>query len=75
VAVTKLAMAEIREMTDVEIREKIAELDREWSGLRFKAATEVVANPMDLRLARRTVARLHTVLAERARAAKAKVAQ
>jgi large subunit ribosomal protein L29 len=73
VAVTKLTMEQIREMTDVEIREKIAELDRERSGLKFKAATEVVANPMDLRHARRTVARLHTVLAERA--AKAKVAQ
>lgn len=72
-AVTKLSMAEIREMTDVELREKIVELDRERSGLRFKAATEVVANPMDLRHARRTVARLQTVLAERA--AKAKVAQ
>jgi large subunit ribosomal protein L29 len=72
-AVTKLDMAEIREMTDAEIRQKIAELDRERSGLRFKAATEVVANPMDLRHARRIVARLMTVLAERA--AKAKVAQ
>jgi large subunit ribosomal protein L29 len=70
-AVTKLSMEEIRELTDVEIRQKIAELDRERSGLRFKAATEVVANPMDLRHARRIVARLHTVLAERAAKAKA----
>ena len=66
-ALEKLSMAQIREMTDVEIRSKIAELDKERSGLRFKAATEVVANPMDLRHARRQVARLHTVLAERSR--------
>ena len=70
-ALGKMSMAEIRELTDVEIRQKIAELDRERSGLRFKAATEVVANPMDLRSARRAVARLHTVLAERAAKAKA----
>ena len=65
-AIPKMTMAEIREMTDVELRQKIAEFDRERSGLRFKAATEVVANPMDMRSARRLVARLHTVLAERA---------
>lgn len=70
-ALGKMSMAEIRELTDVEIRQKIAELDRERSGLHFKAATEVVANPMDLRSARRAVARLHTVLAERAAKAKA----
>jgi ribosomal protein L29 len=70
-AIAKMSMAEIREMTDVELRAKIAELDRERSGLRFKAATEVVANPMDVRKARRLAARLHTVLVERAAKAKA----
>ena len=65
-ALAKLTMAEIREMTDVEIRQKIADLSRERAGLHFKAATEVVANPMDIRHARRQVAQLHTVLAERA---------
>ncbi len=35
-AIDKLTMAQIREMTDVEIRSKIAELDKERSGLRFK---------------------------------------
>ena len=62
----KLTMAQVREMTDVELAAKIAELEQELSGLRFKAATEVVANPMDIRHARRQVARLKTVLAERA---------
>lgn len=71
-ALDKLSMAQIREMTEVEIQAKIAELERERSGLRFKAATEVVANPMDLRHARRQVARLHTVLAERAQKKAAK---
>jgi len=65
-ALDKLTMAQIREMTDIELRAKIAEIEKERSGLKFKQATEVVANPMDLRHARRQVARLHTVLAERA---------
>ncbi len=64
-ALDKLTMAQIREMTDIEIRQKIADLAKERAGLRFKQATEVVANPMDLRHARRQVARLETVLAER----------
>jgi len=63
----KLSLEAIREMTDGELRAKIAELERERFGLRFKAGTEVLANPMDLRTTRRTVARLKTVLAERAR--------
>jgi large subunit ribosomal protein L29 len=68
VALTKLTLAEMRELTDVELRAKIAEYEKERAALRFKAGTEVLANPMDLRTARRTVARLKTVLAERARA-------
>ncbi len=64
-ALDKLTMAQIREMTDIEIRQKIADLGKDRAGLRFKQATEVVANPMDLRHARRQVARLETVLAER----------
>ncbi|MBI1722553.1 MAG: 50S ribosomal protein L29 [Gemmatimonadetes bacterium] len=71
-ALTKLKMTAIREMTDIEIRAKLAELEKERFGLRFKTATEVMANPMDLRTTRRTVAQLKTVLAERAAKAKAK---
>jgi len=67
----KLSLAMIREMTDVELVTKIAELEKERFGLRFKAGTEVLANPMDLRTTRRQVAQLKTVLGERARARKA----
>ena len=65
----KLPLAAIREMTDDELRAKIAELEQERFGLRFKAGTEVLANPMDLRITRRQVARLKTILAERERTA------
>ncbi|HXY20933.1 MAG TPA: 50S ribosomal protein L29 [Gemmatimonadales bacterium] len=71
-ALTKLTPVQIRELTDAELKAKLAEYEKEFFGLRFKAATEVLGNPMDLRTARRTVARLKTVLAERAAKAKAK---
>ena len=68
-AIEMLTLQQIREMTDVELHAKVAELEKERYGLRFKAGTEVLANPMDLRNARRQVARLKTVLTERATAA------
>ncbi len=68
----KITLGQMREMTDAELTAKVAELEQEGHGLRFKAGTEVLANPMDLRKARRSVARLKTVQAERARAATAK---
>jgi len=63
----KLTVEAIRELTDDELRAKITEYQKERFGLRFKAGTEVLGNPMDLRMTRRTVARLKTVLAERAK--------
>jgi large subunit ribosomal protein L29 len=71
VALTKLTTVQIRELTDAELRAKLEEYQKESFGLRFKAATEVLGNPMDVKVARRTVARLKTVLAERAAKAKA----
>ena len=70
-ALTKLTMTQLRELTDAELKAKLAEYEKEGFGLRFKAATEVLDNPMDLRTARRTVARLKTALAQRAAKAKA----
>ena len=61
-----LSLEAIRQLSDDELRGKIVEFEKERFGLRFKAGTEVLANPMDLRHTRRTVARLKTVLAERA---------
>jgi large subunit ribosomal protein L29 len=70
VALENLTTVRMRELTDAELKAKLAEYEKESFGLRFKAATEVLNNPMDLRTARRTVARLKTVLAERAAKAK-----
>lgn len=67
----KITIAAIREMSTDELGARIAELEKERFGLRFKAGTEVLDNPMDLRTTRRAVARLKTVLAERQAAKKA----
>ncbi|MGD0992387.1 MAG: 50S ribosomal protein L29 [Gemmatimonadales bacterium] len=72
-ALTQMTVAQIRELTDAELDAKLAEYRKEGFSLRFKAATEVLGNPMDIQTARRTVARLMTVQAERA--AKQKKAQ
>jgi len=66
VALTQMTVAQIRELTDAELDAKLAEYRKEGFSLRFKAATEVLGNPMDIQTARRTVARLMTVQAERA---------
>ena len=65
----KITLEQMREMSETELVAKIAELQTERHNLRFKAGTEVLNNPMDLRAARRTAARLKTVLAERRRGA------
>ena len=70
-ALDTLTMAQIRELTDAELAAKLAEYRKEGFSLRFKAATEVLGNPMDIQTARRTVARLLTVQAQRAARKKA----
>ena len=70
-ALTKLTVAQIRELTDAELEAKLTEYRKEGFSLRFKAATEVLGNPMDIQTARRTVARLLTAQAERAAKKKA----
>jgi len=57
---------EIRELTDDELRSRIQELERDRFNLRFRAATETLEDPLRLRWTRRDVARMKTVLRERA---------
>ncbi len=56
---------EIREMSDADIRSRIAELEEERFRLRFRSATETLEDPLRLRSIRKDVARLKTVLRER----------
>ena len=56
---------EIRELSDEEVRSRIAELEEERFRLNFRAATEPLQDPLRLRWIRKDIARLKTVLRER----------
>jgi large subunit ribosomal protein L29 len=60
---------EMREMTEGDLRDRIAELEEERFRLRFRSATEPLEDPLRLRSIRRDIARLKTVLRERELAA------
>jgi len=60
---------EIRELTDAEVRSRVAELEEERFRLKFRAATETLEDPLRLRLIRKDVARMKTVMREREREA------
>jgi large subunit ribosomal protein L29 len=57
---------EIRELSDDDVTSRIAELEEERFRLRFRSATETLENPLRLRSIRRDIARLKTILRERA---------
>ena len=57
--------SEIRELTDVDIASRINDLEEERFRLQFRNATEPLEDPLRLRVIRRDVARLKTVLRER----------
>lgn len=56
---------EIRELTDADIRARLAELEEERFRLRFRGATQPLEDPLRLRVLRKDIARLNTVLRER----------
>lgn len=63
---------EIREMSDDQIHQEMAALERKVFDLRTQAATEELSVPSELRKARRDIARMRTILRERERAAAGK---
>ena len=58
--------SEIREMASPDIAARINELEEERFRLKFRGATETLENPLRLREIRKDIARLKTVLRERA---------
>ena len=58
----------MREMTEDEIRERVAELRAELFNLRFRNSMKQLDNPIKIRESRREMARLLTVLNEKDRA-------
>jgi large subunit ribosomal protein L29 len=57
---------EIRELDEAEIRTRIAELQEERFRLRFRSATEALDDALRFRLIRKDIARMKTILRERA---------
>jgi large subunit ribosomal protein L29 len=63
--------AELRDLTDEELRGKLRELQEELFNLRFQLATGQIENVGRIRTVRRDIARMHTVLRQRQLASRA----
>lgn len=61
--------AELRDKTPDQLREELVNLKKEQFNLRFQAATGALENPARIASVRRNVARVKTILNEKARAA------
>ncbi|MEJ2183780.1 MAG: 50S ribosomal protein L29 [Nitrospirota bacterium] len=64
---------ELRDMTREELEAKEQDLRRELFNLRFQSATGEIGNPRRIRAVRKDIARLLTVLGERAGTEKTEV--
>ena len=60
-----LSSKDIRELNEAEINARIADLEEERFRLKFRAGTETLEDPLRLRVLRKDVARLKTVLKEK----------
>jgi large subunit ribosomal protein L29 len=60
-----LSSKDIRELNEAEINTRIADLEEERFRLKFRAGTETLEDPLRLRVIRKDVARLRTVLKEK----------
>jgi large subunit ribosomal protein L29 len=60
---------ELREKSIEELRNAEMELSEQLFKLRFQKATGQIENPVKIRLVRKDIARVKTILAERLRAA------
>jgi len=54
----------LREMSREELKQRESDLQEELFNLRFNAATRALDNPLRLRLLRREIAQIRTVLSE-----------
>jgi large subunit ribosomal protein L29 len=61
-----LRARELRDLTDEELDDRLADTRQELFNLRFQSATGALENPARLKLAKREIARILTVRSERA---------
>ena len=67
-ATAKNRPEELRELKTEELTQKLVILSEERFRLEFRRATEALTNPLQLRTIRRDIARIQTILKERASA-------
>ena len=60
-----MKVKEIRNLADIELNQKLAELKIELFNLRFQHATNQLDNPMRMKEVKKTIAKIKTVLKER----------
>ncbi len=65
--------SELREMADRELKRKVEELRRELLSTRIQHAGQQLKNPLKLREIRREIARVLTIIGEKARGGKPEV--
>jgi large subunit ribosomal protein L29 len=58
--------ADLRELTSEELQAKLKELEEEVFNLKFQVASQQLENTARLKLSRRDIARLKTVMREKA---------
>ena len=61
-----MKVKDVRELNEQELQEKVKELKNELFNLRFQEATGQLENVMRIKEVRRSIARVKTVLRERA---------
>lgn len=61
-----MKITEVRELNEQELEDKVRELKGELFNLRFQEATGQLENAMRIKEVRRSIARVKTVLRERA---------
>ena len=65
----RVKINEIRDLTDMELNQKLDELKAELFNLRFQHATNQLDNPMRIVEVKKTIARVKTIIRERRTAA------
>ncbi len=61
-----MKVSEIRDLDSAELESKLKSLKEELFRLRFQLATATLENPMRIRQVKKDIARVHTILTERA---------
>lgn len=59
--------SEVREMTDLELENKLIDLKKELFALRFQLAVNQLDNPTRLKAVKKDIARIKTILVERSK--------